>query len=141
MKTRVIFSAISAVSLITFAGVAAAEPAVLSTQSGMTVYTFDRDNAGQSRCEFACATIWPPVNPADIGGEGIAAIVRADGSRQAAYQGQPLYLFIVDQKAGDRNGDNLDSVWHVVPMGGGAARSAQKSGGYSSGGYDGDYSY
>lgn len=138
MKTRIIFSA---VSLITFTGLAAAEPTVLSNQSEMTVYTFDRDSEGQSRCEFECATIWPPVKPAEIGGPGIADIVRADGSRQAAYQGQPLYLYIADQKAGDRNGDNLDSVWHVVPMGAGVARSAQNPRGYSSGGYDGGYSY
>ncbi len=138
MKIRVI---VSAVSLIAFAGLAAAEPTVLSTQSGMTVYTFDRDSAGQSHCEAACATVWPPVKPADIGDKGIATIVRADGSRQAAYNGQPLYLFIADQKAGDHKGDNVDSVWHVVPMGAGVARSSQKSRAYSSGGYDGDYSY
>lgn len=138
MKTRIIASAIS---LIAYAGLAAAESTVLSTESGMTVYTFDLDGAGQSRCEFECATIWPPVQPDEIGGPGASTIVRGDGSEQAAYNGQPLYLYIVDQKAGDRNGDSLDSVWHVVLMGTGVARSAQRPRGYSSGGYDGDYSY
>ncbi len=137
MKIRVI---VSAVSLIAFAGLAAAEPTVLSTQSGMTVYTFDRDSDGQSQCEAACATIWPPVKPADIEGDGIQTIVRDDGSQQAVYHGEPLYLFIADQKAGDRNGDNVDNG-HVVPIGAGVAPSAQQSPAYSSGSYDGGYSY
>lgn len=41
-------------------------------------------------------------------------IVRADGARQVAYKGKPLYFYKGDQKPGDRTGDNFKDVWHVV---------------------------
>jgi predicted lipoprotein with Yx(FWY)xxD motif len=79
----------------------AAEPlkksdGVLVDAAGMTVYTFDKDvaNSGKSAC--------------------LDAVSRDDGSKQLAYKGKPLYLFAGDKKAGDRNGDNVKDIWHVV---------------------------
>lgn len=43
-----------------------------------------------------------------------SAITRDDGSKQLAYKGKPLYLFVGDKKAGDRAGDNVKDIWHVV---------------------------
>jgi predicted lipoprotein with Yx(FWY)xxD motif len=41
-------------------------------------------------------------------------VVRDDGSKQWAYTGKPLYLWAKDQKPGDKTGDGVNKVWHVV---------------------------
>lgn len=90
---------------------------VLVDAAGMTVYTFDKDTAGsgKSACNAGCATMWPPV-PA--GSTQVTApysvVTRDDGSRQLAYKGKPLYLFANDTKPGERKGDKVKDVWHVV---------------------------
>ena len=90
---------------------------VLVDAAGMTVYTFDKDTAGsgKSTCNDACAKMWPPVPAAD---ERIASpysvVTRDDGAKQLAYKGKPLYLFAKDAKAGERKGDKMKDVWHVV---------------------------
>ena len=33
---------------------------VISTTNGMTLYTYDKDTAGQSTCYGECAQNWPP---------------------------------------------------------------------------------
>ncbi|GGI54933.1 COG4315 family predicted lipoprotein [Oxalicibacterium solurbis] len=94
-----------------------ADDGILVTSEGMTLYTFDKDvaNSGKSVCNGGCATAWPPLSAA---GATIAApysvVKRDDGSAQLAYKGKPLYLFASDKKAGDRNGDNVKNVWHVI---------------------------
>lgn len=90
---------------------------ILVTSEGMTVYTFDKDtaNSGKSVCNGGCATAWPPVSAAGVkAAEPYSVVTRDDGSAQLAYKGKPLYLFASDKKAGDRNGDNVKDVWHVV---------------------------
>ena len=90
---------------------------VLVDAHGMTVYTFDKDVAGSGTraCTGGCAENWPPVN---AGHAAVAApystVTRDDGSKQLAYQGKPLYTFVKDKKAGDREGDKKMNVWHVV---------------------------
>ncbi|HEY6774332.1 MAG TPA: hypothetical protein VI140_10175 [Oxalicibacterium sp.] len=115
---------LSAVAALAFSGVASAQnvpvkkaDGILVTSEGMTLYTFDKDvaNSGKSVCNGGCATAWPPLSAA---GATIAApysvVKRDDGSAQLAYKGKPLYLFASDKKAGDRNGDNVKNVWHVI---------------------------
>lgn len=91
---------------------------VLVDKSGMTVYTFDQDkaNSGKSVCNDACAKNWPPVEAsADAKPDGDYSLVkRDDGTMQWAYRGMPLYTFVKDTKPGDKKGDNVKSVWHVV---------------------------
>jgi predicted lipoprotein with Yx(FWY)xxD motif len=41
-------------------------------------------------------------------------VTRNDGSKQWAYRGKPLYYWIKDTKPGDKTGDNVNKVWHVV---------------------------
>lgn len=90
---------------------------VLVDAAGMTVYTFDKDTAGsgKSACNGPCATMWPPVPVTD---ERVAApysvVTRDDGSKQLAYKGKPLYLFANDTRAGEKKGDKVKDVWHVV---------------------------
>lgn len=91
---------------------------VLVGAKDMTLYTFDRDAAGSgtSVCNEKCAVLWPPLM-ADAGASSKgdwSVVTRNDGSKQWAYKGKPLYYWIKDQKPGDRTGDNVNNVWHVV---------------------------
>ena len=103
----------------------AAEPAkvmdtsagkVLADTKGMTLYSFDKDEAGKSNCYDQCAVNWPPLM-AEGGAmaDGDWTIVeRTDGSKMWAYKNMPLYTFIADKAAGDVAGDGKNGVWHVV---------------------------
>ena len=89
---------------------------VMTSPSGMTVYTFDKDQGGTSACYGDCAAKWPPVVAASSAqpyGE-MTLITRTDGQQQWAYDGKPLYYYYEDNAAGDVNGDNVGGVWHVV---------------------------
>ena len=91
---------------------------VLANSAGMTLYTFDRDTAGsgKSACNGTCAANWPPLPAAgDAKAAGDWSIVtRDDGAKQWAFKGKPLYLWAKDQKPGDKTGDGMNNVWHVV---------------------------
>ena len=91
---------------------------VLVNSAGMTLYTFDKDPAGSGKsvCNDKCAVNWPPLKTAadDKPSGDYSIIARDDGSKQWAYKGQPLYLWIKDQKPGDRTGDGLGNAWRAV---------------------------
>ena len=90
---------------------------ILVDAHGMTVYTFDKDVAGsgKSACTGGCLENWPAVKAGDAAlAEPYSTVVRDDGSKQLAYHGKPLYTFVKDKKAGDREGDKKMNVWHVV---------------------------
>jgi predicted lipoprotein with Yx(FWY)xxD motif len=91
---------------------------VLANAAGMTLYTFDNDpkGAGKSVCNGPCAANWPPIMAAaDAKPEGDYTIVtRDDGAKQWAYKGKPLYLWVKDQKPGDKTGDGFNKVWQVA---------------------------
>jgi predicted lipoprotein with Yx(FWY)xxD motif len=118
-------------------GAFAADTKVLTAANGMTLYIFDKDLPGKSNCNGNCAAVWPPVAvEAVAAGTEIGAIGRDDGSKQATFQGKPLYLYAADQKPGDRLGDGSGNVWHALSPGGEAApAAANKQTGYSSGDY------
>ena len=43
------------------------------------------------------------------------AIKRDDGHMQWAYDGKPLYTFVMDKQAGDKTGDGkMDGAWKVA---------------------------
>lgn len=92
---------------------------VLAAPNGMTVYTFGGDMSGHSNCTGACAQYWPPVAaPADAQPAGkLSTIERADGSKQWAYDGKPLYTYSQDHKPGDTGGNGFKGLWHVVKPG------------------------
>ena len=114
---------------------AAAAPAALGTAAlapgtalvdgaGRTLYLFEADTGTTSTCTGACAQVWPPVPaPAapDVAGGARATLVgtspRADGTRQATYDGHPLYYFAGDKAPGDAKGQGIDNFgggWYVV---------------------------
>jgi predicted lipoprotein with Yx(FWY)xxD motif len=91
--------------------------AVLADAKGMTLYTFAKDTTGMSNCAGPCATNWPPLAAAaDAKPMGEWTIVaRADGSRQWAYKGMPLYTWIKDAKPGEATGDGMAmGAWKVA---------------------------
>lgn len=93
-----------------------AKGSILTDGDGMSLYTFDKDTAAVSNCYDDCATKWPPLeakrNSKPQGNFGI--IVRADGTRQWAHNGMPLYTWFKDAAAGDITGDGVKGVWHLA---------------------------
>jgi predicted lipoprotein with Yx(FWY)xxD motif len=90
---------------------------IYTDEKGMTLYTFDKDEAGKSNCYDQCAVNWPPLMAAaDAAAEGEWTIIeRTDGAKQWAYEGKPLYLFVQDKAPGDVTGEGKgDGTWHVL---------------------------
>ena len=85
-------------------------------QNHMSLYTFDKDEIGQSNCYDECAVKWPPaLVKADTPlGESYSAIKRKDGTLQAAFRGMPLYFWSGDKKIGDIKGDGIGGVWRLA---------------------------
>lgn len=89
---------------------------MVTNSGGMTLYTFDKDSGDKSACNGACANLWPPLKAnadAKAGGDW-TVISREDGTKQWVYKGKPVYVYSKDSKAGDKTGDNVGNVWHVV---------------------------
>ncbi len=112
-KTLTLLSSAFALSLLAAAAQAAA-PVV--AENGMTLYIFDKDKGGVSACYDACAMAWPPymAKAGEKKGEGWTTVARKDGSLQWAYDGKPMYFYEGDAKKGDKAGDGMKGVWHVV---------------------------
>jgi predicted lipoprotein with Yx(FWY)xxD motif len=89
---------------------------VLTSDSGMTLYVFDKDTDGKSACNSACTGLWPPLAAtASAPATGDYTIIaRDDGSKQWAYKKRPLYNWKNDQKAGDITGDGVGGVLHIA---------------------------
>ena len=87
---------------------------------GMTLYTFEHDEDGESACYDACAMAWPPYTVegdptlgAGIPGE-IGTVAREDGAMQVTYRGEPLYFYFEDAAPGDANGHGAEDVWYAA---------------------------
>ncbi len=96
---------------------------VLTNSKGFTLYWFTPDSPTKSVCNGSCAAYWPPVKAPVAAGQGvtgkITTITRADGSKQAAYDGHPLYTYIGDSKPGQASGNNVNlngGRWHEVTV-------------------------
>src|ERR1700722_8431408 len=75
------------------ARVAAGAQWVYADSQGMTLYTYDKDISRSSRCTAECAAAWPAALAAAdaIRSADWSLLERADGTRQWAYHGAPLY--------------------------------------------------
>jgi predicted lipoprotein with Yx(FWY)xxD motif len=91
---------------------------VYTGDSGMTLYTFDRDTAGtgKSVCNGPCAGLWPPLYADDAAKTTgpWTVITRDDGKKQWALNGKPVYFFSRDTKPGERSGDNFNNLWRLA---------------------------
>ena len=126
---------------------------VLTNSAGMTLYWFVPDTPTASKCTGSCATFWPPVKGPVTAGSGVtgtlSTITRSDGSKQASYDGHPLYTFAGDKSAGQATGNGINEsggVWWEMETSGatptakansasGAGATAKASTKASSGGY------
>ena len=111
---------------------------MVTNAQGFTLCSFAPDTASMSKCNGACAQIWPPVTGPAAAGPGVTGrlgtITRADGSKQAAYDGHPLYTYTADTAPGQANGNGIGvngGVWHEVTASG--AAPASPSGGSGGG--------
>jgi predicted lipoprotein with Yx(FWY)xxD motif len=89
---------------------------MVTAENGMTLYTFDKDKDGVSACNDACAVKWPPyIAKADAKmTEGWTMVKRTDGTMQWAYDGKPVYMFEGDKAKGDKAGEGMGGVWHII---------------------------
>ena len=89
---------------------------IWTDEKGMTLYTFDKDEAGKTNCYDKCATNWPPLK-AEAGAKADdewSVVDRTDGTKMWAYDGHPLYTFVEDKAPGEIKGDGKGGVWHVA---------------------------
>jgi predicted lipoprotein with Yx(FWY)xxD motif len=84
---------------------------LVAASNSHTVYTFDSDTPGASKCTGGCASTWPPLSIASVTGQ-LGTITRSDGSLQVTYKGLPLYFFHSDTKPGDTKGNYTG--WSLV---------------------------
>ncbi len=104
---------------------------VLTNSAGLTVYWFAPDTSTTSKCTGSCATYWPPVKGPATAGSGVTGtlgtITRPDGTKQATYDGHPLYTYAGDTAPGQNKGNGLNAsggLWHEVTVSGTAPASS-----------------
>ena len=108
---------------------------VLVDEQGAALYTNDRDTPSKIACTGECTSIWVPLSAPngaptsdDSSVEGkLGTIDRPGGTRQATFDGTPLYSFVEDGP-GAVTGDGLadsfggtEFVWTVARSSGGSA--------------------
>ncbi len=107
----------SAFALPAFAQPKPADGALVGP-NGMTLYTFDKDTAGNGKsvCNGGCATNWPPFMAADSDKPAgdCSIVTRDDGKKQWAAKGWPLYYWVKDTKPGDKTGDGVNGTWKIA---------------------------
>ena len=96
---------------------------LLTNTNGLTLYWFAPDTSTKSVCYGDCAAYWPPVTGTPSAGPGVTGtlgtISRTDGTKQATYDGHPLYTYIGDHAPGTASGNNINlngGLWHDVPI-------------------------
>jgi predicted lipoprotein with Yx(FWY)xxD motif len=96
----------------------------LTDTSGKTLYFFTKDTSGASTCTGACLAKWPafsadPVTaPSVLKPSDFSSVSRADGVKQTAFMGRPLYYFTDDAKPGDVKGQGFNNLWYVANVSG-----------------------
>jgi predicted lipoprotein with Yx(FWY)xxD motif len=96
---------------------------LLTDAQGLTLYSFAPDTSTKSACYGSCAAYWPPVTGTPSAGSGVTGtlgtITRTDGTKQATYDGHPLYTYIADKAPGTASGNNINlngGLWRDVPI-------------------------
>jgi predicted lipoprotein with Yx(FWY)xxD motif len=115
---------------------------LLANSKGFVLYWFVPDTSTQSKCNGTCAHYWPPVAGPATAMSGVSGklgvITRSDGTKQATYNGHPLYTYVGDTKPGEAKGNGLNlsgGLWHDIVVSGSAAPAATKSKSAGGGGY------
>jgi len=96
----------------------------LTDRTGKTLYFFTKDTAGTSTCTGACLAKWPAFSADPVSATSVlkpadfSSVSRADGVKQTAFMGRPLYYFADDAKPGDVKGQGFNIVWYVANVSG-----------------------
>jgi predicted lipoprotein with Yx(FWY)xxD motif len=108
----------------------------------LTLYWFVPDTPSHSACNGACVQHWTPVPGPATAGAGVTGslgtITRSNGSKQATYDGHPLYTYVADTAPGQAKGNDLNAsggVWHEMTASGATPAPAQSSAPAGGGGY------
>jgi predicted lipoprotein with Yx(FWY)xxD motif len=130
IRKTLIVSALALVIQATWAGPTATLNGIMTDSAGNTLYTFDKDEPGRSNCAGDCLKKWQAfiAKPEARETGDFSLIGRADGGRQWAVKGKPMYYFAGDQTPGQRNGEGIGGVWHVIDASQAGAPRAADSG-------------
>lgn len=79
--------------------------------SSRMLYTYEADTNGKSTCDDACTKAWPPLiaTGTAIPSPEWSIVARADGTKQWAYKGKPLYRSVMDTAPGQVKGKAFSS--------------------------------
>jgi predicted lipoprotein with Yx(FWY)xxD motif len=116
---------------------------VLTDDQGRTLYLFGGDQRGESYCNGACASVWPPLTTkgiptvsAGVDSSKVTLLKRDDGLMQVAYNGHPLYYYQGDTSSDDIYGQALNQFgaeWYALTPAGSSAESRNSGSSGSSG--------
>jgi predicted lipoprotein with Yx(FWY)xxD motif len=89
---------------------------ILVDSQGRTLYLFQKDVGTKSACSGECAVAWPPLRAdgkpsagTSLAADKLGTTPRSDGKPQVTYNGHPVYLYSLDHKAGDTDGQGIDA--------------------------------
>jgi predicted lipoprotein with Yx(FWY)xxD motif len=89
---------------------------VLTTTTGLALYTYGPDRKNHSNCDSSCLTAWPALSVSakvrPTGAKGLGTFRRSSTVFQVTYHGLPLYTFASDS-AGTVTGNGVGN-FHVV---------------------------
>ena len=108
---------------------------ILVDGAGYTLYIYQFDQQGSSRCYLLCARDWPPLDlPRGVihplAGRGVTPSLlgvtrRSNGTMQVTYNHWPLYLYRDDGQPGEVAGQAEDmGAWYVMSVGGTVDRNS-----------------
>ena len=96
---------------------------VIQDGDGRTMYRFEKDTKAadaKSNCNDKCAVTWPPLlsdtvpQVEGIDSKLVSLITRADGKKQVAIAGSPIYSYSKDPGPGKWAGQGVGGTWFVV---------------------------